>query len=83
MHSSLLHGSAPNLSDKPRTLYINTYYAEDTFELIPNALPSTLTHELVRGEPSGRVLCSAFELPLSEVPKEISFFAQQALSDEA
>ena len=83
MHSSLLHGSAPNLSDKPRTLYISTYYAEDAIELSPNALPSTLTHELVRGETSGRVRCSAFELPLPEVPKETSFFAQQALSDEA
>ena len=83
MHSSLLHGSAPNLSDKPRTLYISTYYAEDAIELSPNALPSTLTHELVRGETSGRVRCSTFELPLPEVPKETSFFAQQALSDEA
>ena len=83
MHSSLLHGSAPNLSDKPRTLYISTYYAEDAIELSPNALPSTLTHELVRGEPSGRVRCSAFELPLPEVPKETSFFAQQALSEHS
>ena len=83
MHSSLLHGSAPNLSDKPRTLYISTYYAEDAIELSPNALPSTLTHELVRGEPSGRVRCSAFEVPLPEVPKETSFFAQQALSEHS
>ncbi|MDA8747907.1 phytanoyl-CoA dioxygenase family protein, partial [Litoreibacter sp.] len=29
MHARLLHGSAPNLSDGPRTLYIATYYAED------------------------------------------------------
>lgn len=82
MHSSLLHGSAPNLSDKPRTLYISTYYAEDAIELSPNALPSTLTHELVRGEPSGKVRCSAFEMLLPEVPKETSFFAQQALADD-
>ena len=27
MHARLLHGSAPNKSDKPRTLYITTYYA--------------------------------------------------------
>lgn len=81
MHSSLLHGSAPNLSDKPRTLYITTYYAEDAIELSPNALPSRFTHELVRGEPSGRVRCTAFEMPLPEVPKETSFFAQQALAD--
>lgn len=78
MHSSLLHGSAPNLSDKPRTLYIATYYAEDAIELSPNHLPSKLTHELVRGEASGRVRCSAYEMALPEVPKDTSFFAQQA-----
>ena len=78
MHASLLHGSAPNLSDRPRTLYIATYYSEDAIELSPNALPSTLTHELVRGEVSGRVRCAAYEMELPEVPKETSFFAQQA-----
>ena len=36
MHASLLHGSAPNLSSEPRTLYIITYYAEDAIELSPN-----------------------------------------------
>ena len=82
MHCSLLHGSAPNLSDKPRTLYIATYYAEDAVELSPNALLSTLTHELVRGEPSGRVRCSAYEMEIPEVPKETSFFAQQAVGDQ-
>lgn len=79
MHASLLHGSAPNLSDQPRTLYITTYYAEDAMELSPNALPSTLTHELVRGEVSGRVRCSAYEMQVPEVPKDTSFFAQQAV----
>lgn len=82
MHASLLHGSAPNMSDKPRTLYIATYYAEDAIELSPNHLPSTLTHELVRGEASGRVRCSAYEMQLPEVPKDTSFFAQQAAADE-
>ena len=81
MHSSLLHGSAPNLSDAPRTLYITTYYAEDAIELSPNALPSTLTHELVRGEASGHVRCSSYEMPLPEVPKDTSFFAQQEAGD--
>ena len=81
MHSSLLHGSAPNLSDAPRTLYITTYYAEDAIELSPNALPSTLTHELVRGEVSGHVRCSSYEMPLPEVPKDTSFFAQQEAGD--
>ena len=78
MHSSLLHGSAPNLSDKPRTLYITTYYAEDAIELSPNHLPSTLTHELVRGVASGRVRCSSYDMELPEVPSGTSFFDQQA-----
>ncbi len=81
MHASLLHGSAPNLSDSSRTLYITTYYAEDAIELSPNHLPSTLTHDLVRGEPSGRVRCSSYEMQLPEVPKDTSFFAQQATAD--
>ena len=77
MHACLLHGSAPNLSDSSRTLYIATYYAEDAIELSPNHLPSTLTHELVRGEASGRVRCSTYQMELPEVPEGTSFFAQQ------
>jgi phytanoyl-CoA hydroxylase len=83
MHANLLHGSAPNLSDQPRTLYITTYYAEDSIELSPNHLPSTLTHELVRGEVSGRVRCTPYEMELPDVPKGTSFFAQQEGVDTA
>lgn len=78
MHSSLLHGSAPNLSEKSRTLYIATYYAEDAIELSTNHLPSKHSHELVRGEVSGRVRCSAFEVEIPEKPSVTSFFDQQA-----
>ena len=81
MHASLLHGSAPNLSDRPRTLYISTYYAEDAIELSQNHLPSRFTHELVRGEASGRVRCSTYEMQLPEVPKDTSFFAQQEAAE--
>lgn len=81
MHVNLLHGSAPNLSEHSRTLYIATYYAEDALELSPNHLPSTLTHELVRGEASGRVRCTAYEMELPAVPKATSFFAQQEGTD--
>lgn len=81
MHARLLHGSAPNLSDGPRTLYITTYYAEDAIELSPNHLPSTFTHEVVRGAPSGRVRCTPYEMALPEVPTGTSFFAQQAAGD--
>ncbi len=81
MHARLLHGSAPNLSDTSRTLYISTYYAEDAIELSPNHLPSTLTHEVVRGEVSGRVRCTPYEMALPEVPKDTSFFAQQEMAE--
>ena len=77
MHARLLHGSAPNLSDSSRTLYITTYYAEDAIELSPNHLPSTLTHELVRGEVSGRVRCSPYEMAVPALPAGTSFFSQQ------
>ncbi|NDI06071.1 MAG: phytanoyl-CoA dioxygenase family protein, partial [Rhodobacteraceae bacterium] len=82
MHVNLLHGSAPNLSDSPRTIYITTYYAEDAIELSPNHLPSRLTHELVRGEPSGRVRCTNYEMEIPAVPKGTSFFGQQEGSDD-
>jgi len=77
MHARLLHGSAPNLSDQPRTLYISTYYAEDAIELSPNHLPSKFTHEIVRGQASGRVRCTGYDMELPAVPKATSFFAQQ------
>lgn len=81
MHVNLLHGSAPNLSKSPRTLYITTYYAEDAIELSANHLPSRFTHELVRGKETGSVRCSAYTMKLPEVPKGTSFFAQQAGTD--
>ena len=83
MHASLLHGSAPNLSSEPRTLYIITYYSEDAIELSPNHLPSTLTHELIRGEVSGMVRCSSYSMLIPEVPKGTSFFSQQAENKES
>ena len=82
MHVNLLHGSAPNLSEKPRTLYITTYYSEDAIELSQNHLPSRFTHDLVRGEASGRVRCAPYEMQLPAVPKATSFFAQQEGADD-
>jgi phytanoyl-CoA hydroxylase len=82
MHVNLLHGSAPNLSDNPRTLYITTYNAEDAVELSPNHLPSRFTHELVRGQSSGRVRCASYDMLLPAVPKSTSFFAQQEGSEK-
>ena len=73
MHASLLHGSAPNLSNHARTLYITTYYAEDAIELSPNHLPSRFTHELVRGVATEKVRCSPYEMSLPAKPTGTSF----------
>ena len=78
MHTRLVHGSAPNLSDKPRTLYICVYSAEDAIPLSPNPLPSAQAGDVIRGEYSGRVRAVPYEMELPEVPKGASFFVQQA-----
>ena len=78
MHARLLHGSAPNLSDTPRTLFICEYLAEDAIPLQANHIPSKYMYEVVRGQETGRVRCSNYEMILPEVPTGASFFEQQA-----
>ena len=78
MHIRLLHGSGPNLSAKPRTLFIAPYCAEDSYPLAPNHLPSKYVGEIVRGKPTHRSRCTEFEMALPETPTVASFFAQQA-----
>ena len=78
MHTRLLHGSAPNLSAKPRTLLIIEYTAEDAYPLQTNHIPSEYMYEVVRGEATGRVRCSEYEMLFPEVPTGASFFEQQA-----
>lgn len=78
MHTRLLHGSAPNLSTLPRTLLIIEYTAEDAYPLQSNHIPSEYMYEVVRGEASGRVRCSDYEMAFPEVPTGASFFEQQA-----
>jgi len=80
MHTRLLHGSAPNISDSPRTLCILTYTAEDAYPLQQNHIPSRHEGELVRGEATNKVRCSDYEMVLPEAPKGASFFEQQAKS---
>lgn len=62
--------------------YLLVENAEDAIELSQDHLPSRLTHELVRGEASGRVRCSTYDMQLPEVPKATSFFAQQEGADK-
>lgn len=78
MHTRLLHGSAPNESDRPRTLFISEYRAEDSKALQVNHIPSRYEGEVVRGVRTNRVRCSSYEMEFPEVPKGASFFSQQA-----
>lgn len=77
MHTRLLHGSAPNLSDQPRTLFICVYSSEDAVPLTPNPVPSTQEGQIVRGEATGRIRAISFEMQRPELPKQASFFFQQ------
>ena len=79
MDGRVLHGSAPNLSDRPRTLFIVQYHAEDAHPLAPNHLPSRFDQEVVAGVDTGRVRCSDYEVEFPETPTVASFFAVQAV----
>tara|TARA_Y100001947_G_scaffold151531_1_gene151864 strand:- start:128 stop:991 length:864 start_codon:yes stop_codon:yes gene_type:complete len=78
MHGRLLHGSGPNLSDRPRTLFISAYRSEDCYPLDTSHVPSEHEGELVRGVRTNRVRCTSMEMAFSEVPAGASFFEQQA-----
>jgi len=78
MHTRLLHGSAANLSQSPRTLFISVYAAADARPLSPNPMPSRYEGLLLRGEDKGRVRSQDFEMDLPELPSGASFFEQQA-----
>ena len=80
MHTRVVHGSEPNLSDGPRTLFICSYTAEDSYPLHANHIPSKYQYEVVRGEATGRVRCSPYEMTIPEMPTGASFFEQQAVA---
>ncbi len=82
MHTRLAHGSAPNLSKLPRTLFISVYSAEDAVPLVPSPVPTRDEGLIVRGQRSGRVRSVAFELQLPQKPSTASFFNQQAPGGE-
>lgn len=77
MHTRLLHGSTPNLSDSPRTLFISVYSSEDAVPLTPNPVPNEFEGHLVSGERTNRVRAKAFDIEMPELPKTASFFDQQ------
>ena len=77
MHTRLLHGSAPNNSTAPRTLYICVYSAVDAIPFSPSPVPTTYQGMVVRGEDHGRVRAVDYNIPLPQLPKGTSFFDQQ------
>lgn len=76
MHTRLLHGSAPNMSARPRTLFITVYSAEDALPCSPNPVPNRHQGEVARGRVSGKIRATAFDIPLPSVPQTASFFDQ-------
>lgn len=77
MHTRLLHGSAPNLSDLARTLFISVYSADDALPITPNPMPTTFSGDLVRGESTNQVRTIAYQMLRPELPATTSFFDQQ------
>ena len=77
MHTNLLHGSAPNGSDAPRTLFICVYSAEDAVPLSPSPMPNKFEGLVVRGRETGMIRSVPFELQRPQLPGGASFFEQQ------
>lgn len=80
MHTRLLHGSAPNLSDQPRKLFICVYSAEDAVPYTASPVPTKYEGLIVSGDKTNKVRSVPYELELPEQPKATSFFDQQAMS---
>ncbi len=77
MHTRLLHGSAPNRSKLPRTLFICVYSAEDAIPYANNPVPNQYEGLVVKGEQTHRVRSVAYNIPLPQKPTTASFFDQQ------
>lgn len=82
MHTRLAHGSAPNRSNDPRTLFICVYSAGDAVPLTPNPVPTKHQGVFVRGEDRGQIRSEAYEVATPQYPKT-SFFAQQSTDERA
>lgn len=80
MHTRLLHGSAPNHSEQPRTLFICVYSAEDAIPVSPNPVPNRYEGTIVRGVKTNRVRSRDYDIELPQLPTTASFFDQQAKS---
>jgi len=82
MHTRLAHGSAPNFSDRPRTLFICVYSAGDAMPCTPNPVPTKHQGLFVHGSDPHRVRGEDFTVATPQFPKT-SFFAQQSKTERA
>ena len=80
MHTRLLHGSAPNLAERSRNLFICVYSAEDAVPYSSNPMPTKFEGLVVRGEKTNKVRSTNYEIELPQKPTTASFFDQQAKS---
>ena len=78
MHTRLAHGSAPNLSQHPRTLFIAVYSAADAMPCCPNPVPNGHDGMIVAGTDPHTIRSTEYEIRVPQFPKGASFFTQQA-----
>jgi len=77
MHTSLMHGSAPNDSAHPRGLFIAVYAAADAVPLAPSPLPNRFAGAIVRGRARHTARLTVAEVELPPPYRNTSFFEVQ------
>ncbi len=77
LHTWTAHGSGPNRSKAPRSLFITDYTAADAVALTPPAVPSSLHGAIVRGQPTRFARLKAGLLELPQPFTADSFFSYQ------
>jgi ectoine hydroxylase-related dioxygenase (phytanoyl-CoA dioxygenase family) len=80
MHTRLAHGSVPNASASPRTMFIAVYTAADALPLTPNPVPSQHQGLIVAGTDPHRIRSEPYEVEIPQYPKT-TFFAQQSAAE--
>jgi len=79
-HVRLVHGSAQNVSDKPRRLLLYEYSAGDASPLMGIKDYAAWNRQLVSGEPSNqpRMVSLPVRMPLPPAPRQGSIYENQA-----
>jgi phytanoyl-CoA hydroxylase len=79
-HVRLLHGSAQNVSDRPRALLLYEYAAADAWPLLGVKDPADFDRRLVTGEPSveARVRPAPIRMPLPPAIHQGSIYENQS-----